>query len=99
MSHEWIYQHIYADKRIEGDLHKHLRCQEKRRKRYGSRDRYGQIPNRTSIEDRPDNVEERQRIGNLGANTIIGKDRRSAIGTLVERKSRLALLHLRLEST
>ena len=92
VSHEWIYQHIYADKRTGGDLHKHLRCQKKRRKRYGSRDRRGRIPNRTSIEERPDIVEERKRIGDWEADTIIGKDRRSAIVTLVERKSRLALL-------
>ena len=92
VSHEWIYQHIDADKRTGGDLHKHLRCQKKRRKRYGSRDRRGQIPNRTSIEERPDIVEVRNRIGDWEADTIIGKDRRSAIVTLVERKSRLALL-------
>ena len=92
VSHEWIYQHIYADKRTGGDLHEHLRCQKKRRKRYGSRDRRGQIPNRTSIEERPDIEEARKRIGDWEADTIIGKDRRSAIVTLVERKSRLALL-------
>ena len=33
--HEWIYQHIYTDKRSGGDLYKHLRCQKKRRKRTG----------------------------------------------------------------
>jgi len=36
VSHESIYQYIYADKRAGGDLHKHLRCQKKRRNRYGS---------------------------------------------------------------
>ena len=35
VSPEWIYQHIYADKRNGGDLHARLRCQKKRRKRYG----------------------------------------------------------------
>jgi IS30 family transposase len=38
VSHEDIYQYIYADKRQGGDLHKHLRCQKKRRKRYDSYD-------------------------------------------------------------
>ena len=37
LSHEWIYQHVLADKRAAGDLYKHLRCQKKRRKRYGDR--------------------------------------------------------------
>ena len=27
ISHEWIYQHIYRDKRDGGSLWKHLRCQ------------------------------------------------------------------------
>jgi len=39
ISHEWIYQHILADKRSGGDLYKHLRCQKKRRKRYGCPER------------------------------------------------------------
>ena len=33
---EWIYQYILYNKRVGGDLHSHLRCQKKRRKRYGS---------------------------------------------------------------
>jgi IS30 family transposase len=48
ISHEWIYLHIYG-----GALHKHLRCQKKRRKRYGKHDRRGRIPNLSSIDDRP----------------------------------------------
>ena len=36
VSHEWIYQYVLSDKRAGGDLHTHLRCQKKRRKRYGS---------------------------------------------------------------
>ena len=53
ISHEWIYQYIYRDKRNGGTLWKHLRCRKKRRKRYGSYDKRGQIPNRTSIDERP----------------------------------------------
>ena len=92
VSHERIYQYLYADKRAGGTLYKHLRCQKKRRKRYGGRDTRGQIPLRTSIEERPTIVEQRQRLGDWEADTIIGKGRRGAIVTLVERKSRLTLL-------
>ena len=53
ISHEWVYLHIYQDKRQGGDLHKHLRCQKKRRKRYGKQDRRGRIPIRISIDERP----------------------------------------------
>jgi len=92
ISHEWIYQHILADKRTGGDLYRHLRCQKKRRKRYGSYDRRGIIPNRTSIENRPAIVEERTRIGDWEVDTIIGTRHRQAVVTLTERKSRLSLL-------
>ncbi len=92
VSHEWIYQYIYADKRAGGDLHKHLRCQKKRRKRYGSNNRRGKIANRVSIEQRPAIVEERKRLGDWEADTVIGKKSPYALVTLVERKSRFTLL-------
>jgi len=92
LSHERIYQYILADQRVGGDLYKHLRCQKKRRKRYGSYDRRGKLPNRVSIEQRPEIVDQRSRIGDWEVDTIIGKGHRQAIVTLTERKSRLALL-------
>jgi IS30 family transposase len=92
VSHEWIYQYILRDKQRGGDLYKHLRCQKKRRKRYGSYDRRGKLPNRRSIEQRPKIVDQRQRLGDWEVDTIIGKGRRQAIVTLTERKSRLALI-------
>jgi len=92
VSHEWIYQYILADKHAGGDLYRHLRCQKKRRKRYGSYDRRGKLPNRVSIEERPEIVAQRQRIGDWEVDTIIGKGHRQAIVTLTERKSRFALL-------
>ena len=36
ISHEWIYQHVLADKQSGGDLYQHLRCQKKRRGAYGA---------------------------------------------------------------
>ncbi|MFA9614993.1 MAG: IS30 family transposase [Deltaproteobacteria bacterium] len=92
ISHEWIYQYILADKRAGGTLYRHLRCQKKRRKRYGSYDRRGKLPNRVSIEMRPAVVEQRQRIGDWEVDTIVGKGHRQAIVSLTERKSRLVLL-------
>ena len=88
ISHEWIYQYIYRDKRNGGTLWKHLRCRKKRKKRYGSYDKRGQIPNRTSIDERPQVVEDRSRLGDWEADTIIGKGKKGAIVTLVDRKSR-----------
>lgn len=87
ISHEWIYQYIYSDKRSGGDLHRHLRCQKKRRKRYGSYDRRGIIPRQVSIDERPAVVNARSRLGDWEGDTVIGKDHQGALVTLVERKS------------
>jgi len=92
VSHEWIYQYILSDKQTGGDLYKHLRCPKKRRKRYGSHDRRGKLPNRRSIEERPEIVDQRQRIGDWEVDTLVGKGHHQAVVTLTERKSRLALL-------
>ena len=92
ISHEWIYQHILADQRTGGDLYTHLRCQKKRRKRYGKHDYRGKIPNRVSIEERPAIVEQRERLGDWEIDTLIGKGRHGALVSLVERKSRFTLL-------
>ncbi len=94
ISHEWIYQHIYQDKRAGGALYRSLRCQKARRKRYGSYSRRGHIPNQISIEQRPAIVNTRQRIGDWEGDTIIGKGHRGAFVTLVERKSKYTVAHV-----
>jgi IS30 family transposase len=92
ISHEWIYQYIYHDQSQDGTLYTHLRCQKKRRKRYGKHDRRGCIPNQVSIEARPSVVEKKGRIGDWEGDTIIGKHHQGAIVSLVERKSCYTLL-------
>lgn len=89
-SAESIYQHIYRDKAAGGDLHKHLRCRKKRRKRYASgRDCRGQIRDRVPISERPKAVEKKKRIGDWEGDTIIGSKGKGALVTLVERRSQL----------
>jgi len=92
VSHEWIYQHVYADKKNGGDLYTFLRCQKQRKKRYGSNNRRGKIPNRIGIEQRPAIVDRKGRIGDWEGDTIIGKGHKGAIVSLVERKSIYTLL-------
>lgn len=55
-------------------------------------ERRGNIPNRLFIEDRPSIVDERKRIGDWEADTIIGKNRRQALVSIVERKTGLTLI-------
>lgn len=90
VSHESIYQYVYADKRVGGTLWKHLRHPKKYRKRAGGRDRRGKIPNRRSIDGRPAIVDERSRIGDWEADLVIGDE--GVALTLTERKSRFTLL-------
>ncbi len=92
ISHESIYQHIYADKRNGGDLHTHLRRQKKRRKRRDGRDRRGKIADPVSIEKRPEIVDQRSRLGDWEVDLIFGKQGTGAVVTLTERKSRFTLL-------
>jgi IS30 family transposase len=92
VSHERIYQHVYRDQQQGGPLFRHLRCQKKRRKRYGVNSRRGHIPERRSIDERPTVVATRRRVGDWEADTIIGQNHQQAIVSLTERKSRLCLL-------
>jgi len=87
ISHEWIYQYVYADKRSVGELYRLLRCQKLPRKRYGAYSRHGCIPNQDSIDERPVIVDSRRRLGDWEGDTVIGKGHRGALVTLVERKS------------
>jgi IS30 family transposase len=92
VSHECIYLYVYADKRGGGMLHLHLRSQKKQRKRYSGYIRRGQIPNRTSIDQRPKIVASKGRFGDWEADTIVGARHKGGILSVVERKSKLTRL-------
>ena len=95
ISHERIYQHVLEDKKNGGNLYIHLRwSRRKRRKRYGSIERRGQIRNRVSIEKRPRIVDDKSRRGDWEGDTVIGKGHKGALVTLVERKSKYTLIRL-----
>jgi len=91
-SHETIYQRILADKIAGGVLYTHLRCQKRRKKRYGSVDNRGKLQGRIGIEQRPAEVEKRERIGDWEADLVIGKDHQGALLTVVERKTGYTLI-------
>lgn len=88
-SHESIYQHIYADKKAGGDLHKALRCQKRYKKRYlQGQDRRGKIANRCDITDRPSIIDARRRIGDYEGDTVVGRGHQGVLVTLVDRTTR-----------
>jgi IS30 family transposase len=92
ISPETVYQRVYANKRAGGLLWKNLRSQKLRKKRYGKVERRGTISNRVSIDDRAAIVETRSRIGDWEADTVIGKNHRQAIVSIVERKTGFTLI-------
>jgi len=95
ISHETIYKYIYATPK--GELRKifthHLRSKRRLRKdRSNVHAKRGQIVDATSISERPQNVNDRSVPGHWEGDLIIGKNHKSALGTLVERKTRLVIL-------
>jgi transposase, IS30 family len=92
VSHETIYRHIYADKSAGGMLHRALRCQKVRKKRYGGRQRRGTIPNQVSIDARPSIVGERARFGDWEVDLVIGAGQKQALVTMNERTSRYSMM-------
>ncbi|VAW77164.1 Mobile element protein [hydrothermal vent metagenome] len=88
ISHETIYQYIWADKAQGGDLWTHLRCaQKRRRKRYRSYDSRGRLADKRHISERPPSVETRRFKGHWEIDTVMGKGSPDCIVTIVERKT------------
>jgi len=91
ISKDAIYKFIYEERK---DLVKYLRCQKgKYRRRYGTRIREKQREElkKRRIDQRPEIVARRARIGDWEGDTIIGKERTIHILTHVDRKSGLLL--------
>jgi IS30 family transposase len=86
ISYVTIYKFIYEDKLQNGTLYNKLKHKGKRRVKYG-KGRKSRIADRVSIQKRPLTVDEKTRIGDFEADTIIGKGKQGAIVTIVDRKS------------
>jgi len=89
ISHQTIYRWIWADSDRAARFKPCLRIACKpRRKPYGKPSRRGQIPGRVSIEQRPEAVDGRERLGDWEADTLVGPGRRGYVATCVEGMSR-----------
>lgn len=94
VSHERIYQHIYADYKTGGRLYEHLRRKRKRRKRRPRHpDMRGAIVNRVSIDERPASVDSKYYYGDWEGDLIVGGQHRGAVLTLAERKTQFCLMY------
>ena len=95
VSHETLYTALYALPR--GELRKALiaclrQGRNGRRRRSQGTDRRGQIPDMVSLHVRPPEVADRLVPGHWEGDLIKGAGNASAVGTLVERSSRLVML-------
>jgi IS30 family transposase len=97
ISHEAIYTFMYchAKGELKQELIANLRQRKARRgpkRASGNRAKHSPIPDLVSIEERPEEVEDRTIPGHWEGDLIIGKGSHSAIGTLVERTTRATIL-------
>ena len=95
VSHESMYTYIYVLPRgeLRKELIAYLRQGAKgRQRRKRDTDERGKIPNMVSIRERPKEVESRTVPGHWESDLVVGKENKSAIGTLVERTTRTTLL-------
>lgn len=88
--HETIYQFIYAEENKEKKLFEYLpRKQKKRKKQKGRKVHKSHIPERVSIHQRPEEVNQRRVFGHWEGDTIEGKGKKDGIHTEAERVSRM----------
>jgi IS30 family transposase len=95
VSHETIYKLIWADKHAGGVLYKHLRRQTKKyNKRSAKNAGRGLIPNRVDIDQRPQIVDLKTRLGDVELDTIVGANHKGAVVSIVDRATKYTWLSL-----
>jgi IS30 family transposase len=93
VSHETIYQYIWADKAAGGELYKKLRCATKlRRKRSQAYDSRGRLAGKRMIDTRPKIVDSRRNKGHWEIDTVMSSGDLHCIVTIVERKTGYVLI-------
>jgi IS30 family transposase len=91
--HETIYQFIYRNNFNGGLLYKKLRHKNKKyHKRSNDYQARSTIIGRVMIDKRPKIVEAKSRIGDWEIDTVVGKDHKGFLVTVVDRKSKLVII-------
>lgn len=89
VSAETIYNFIAEDQKNGGELWRHLcRSRRRRKRRFPSEDRRGKIQKARPISKRSKRANKRQRKGHWERDLMIGKNHKSAVLVITDRKSR-----------
>ena len=93
LSHQTIYEVIWENKACGGDWCKGLpHGRRRRKKRYGKPERRGQIKNRVSIEERPEIVARKERVGDWEGDSVAGCKGGGGLVSMVDRRTQYVVL-------
>ena len=99
VSHETIYQWIWAVKKSKkkkdakySKIYKNLRHGSRRQKRGNTKDKRGCIKGRVGIDQRPSVVEQRERIGDIEVDLMMGSEHKSALLVMTDRATLVTML-------
>ena len=99
ISPETIYTYLYIrpkqhlKRELQANLRRKRKVRKKRREKTGNiEERRGKIPNMTSIDERPAEINDRVIPGHWEGDLLIGLGKQSAIGTLAERTTRFTII-------
>lgn len=104
VSHETIYKWIWEAKhsnhrnhKAYKHLHKYLRHNGRRQKRGNIKDNRGAITQRVDIEQRPEVVDQRSRVGDIEVDLMMGAHHKSALLVMTDRTTLVTMIE-KLES-
>ena len=89
ISHTWIYQHVEKDKNEGGELSNYMR---RGKYSFEPREYKGKIKDRITIDERPEIINQRKRLGDFEIYLIVGPKNKGAILTAVDRLSRRCII-------
>lgn len=99
VSHETIYQWIWDVKKSKkkmdakySKIYRNLRHGSRRRKRGNMKDKRGAIKGRVGIDERPDIVNHRERIGDIEVDLMMGSEHKSALLVMTDRATLITMI-------
>ena len=93
--YKWVWDMKKSKKKVDAkysELYKNLRHGKRRQKRGNVKDNRGVIKGRIGIDQRPQVVELRQRVGDIEVDLMMGKDHKSALLVMTDRATLVTML-------